>query len=75
LSPSLVCPARSSARVRVTAAPMALGSVAPVAVHGLSGAVMSSMSAVEMSAPYTLTLPLRFGFCSSADSVALVSSS
>lgn len=28
-----------------------------------------------MSAPYTLTLPFRLGFCSSAVSVALVSSS
>ena len=40
---------------RATAAPIAFGSVVAVAFHGLFSAVMTSMSAFEMSIPYAQT--------------------
>ena len=52
-------PATSRAAARTATRPTFDGSVAAVATHGLFGSVITAMSAVEMSAPYTFTRSCR----------------
>jgi hypothetical protein len=46
-----LAPVAARYAARMVTAPTLAGSVAAVATHGLPSAVMTSMSAVEMSAP------------------------
>ena len=67
-------PAPAAIAIRATIAPTLAGSVAAVARQVLPGSVISWMSAVETSTPYTFTLSAML-FCRRAIRVPLASSS